>query len=298
MYGRSEIRLSIAVPSVRPVSEVQRTLESLVRHGWADNPEVEIVLFLNGTADRPVLDTLNENLTVLSTVHRMPIDESMCTAIMSTRGEWVWALGDDDEVSVTPEQLLAELQKCPPSCLFVFLVDRGNQAALVRSEETLQTTFAMFWRQLPFGRIIYRRTALDETSFEVYTGTNHAYSGVIWTTLAARNGWSIATMPSSFLRTRKVSKTYSNSRPQVLFSEGPMWFSRLPQDLGDNLKSTLNVYLLRNVLRHPVLLVRSAHHVTAAPRGWHFPLWYRIVVRAIQAVERHVPSRSRLSSGK
>lgn len=288
----AKIELSLVIPSIRPMDEVARTLGSLAEHGWGKDPVVEIVLFRNGASAEISCDSLVRDLRVSSSEARLPIDESMCAAILRTDGEWVWAIGDDDEVSVMPEQLLAHLHKCPPSCAFVFLVDQDGEGLSLHTGETLQTLFAHFWKRLPFGRIIYRRSVLNEKAFSIYAGTSHAYSGVIWTTLSEANDLIVATLPMDFLKTRDVPKTYSHSVPEVLFSEIPMWFSLLPLDLHEISKSTLNSYLRRMVLRHPVLFLRGARRLTVAHQGAQSPLWFRIISHTIHAVTRPLSSRS------
>lgn len=278
------------------MSEVSKTLGSLIEQGWSESPETEIVLFRNGTSDEVSRDPLIRNLRVSSSEVRLPIDESMCAAIMQTSGEWVWAIGDDDEVSVTPEQLRAQLQKCPASCAFVFLVDQEGKGLTLHDGETIQTTFARFWKQLPFGRVIYRRSVLDEGAFEIYTGTSHAYSGVIWTALSAVNDRNIATLPMDYMKTRDVPKTYSESVPEVLFSEIPMWFSRLPKDLREMSQPILDTYLRRTVIRHPILFLRGARRVTVAYQGAHVPRWFRLLARTMHVLTRPFSSPSLLTS--
>lgn len=294
-YG-SKIELSIVVPSVRPLGEVSKTLGSLVEHGWSESPETEIVLFRNGAGGEVSYDPLIQNLRVSSSDVRLPIDESMCAAIMEARSEWVWAIGDDDEVAVAPELLVQELAKCPSSCGFIFLVDRDGYGLSIHDGVTLEETFSQFWNRLPFGRVIYRRSLLSRDSFDIYAGTSHAYGGVIWSTLAAQSNLVVGTLPMKYLKTREVSKTYANYVGEVLFSEIPTWFGRLPEDINVVSESTLNLYLRRTVLRHPLLFFHGARRVTVAHQGPHVPLWFRFLARATHVTARLFSSRSVLTT--
>lgn len=239
--------ISVAIPTRQRREYLEATLASVLEQ--AEEVGGEVVVSDNASRDgtRELLDSFRDRPGRLH-IHTQPenvgLDRNMRDVATLCRGEYVWMLGDDDAATPGSLRRIADMLRRAPDLLVLqgWHAD-ANLAALSplldadlagRRFVDARSAFASLWDRMPFSAFVVRRTHLVADRWERYLGTSHAYSGVVWDSLALAQESSphhriavvVGTEPDVMLR--RATKTWSSEEARIQFEQIPAWFDLLP----------------------------------------------------------------------
>ncbi|MDD1508257.1 glycosyltransferase [Pseudomonas sp. CNPSo 3701] len=170
----------------------------------------------------------------------LTIDQNMLCAIGLSDAEYIFPLGDDDFIS--RESVLAILELVSRSRYDLILLNgfhaddglrvvRGHLPSelLGRSFDCPAAAFSHVWSFMPFGSFVFFAENFNFDFSARYMGTSHAYTGVIWDSLARKceQGFKVSVfcMPDKTVLLRGAEKTWASSKTLILYHEIPLWFN-------------------------------------------------------------------------
>jgi glycosyltransferase involved in cell wall biosynthesis len=274
------VLLSIVIPTYKRCRLLARLLETIAPD--AERLGVEVCVVDNcsgdGTAERlAVLSAQYPSIRYKVNAETVSIDENMRLAMLMADGIYVFPLGDDDILpSGSLLYIIDELAHDPD------MLSLGGQS--ISADFTplpkLQYSEDVFGQQFhdprnallklnvqPFGSFVIKRKIIAFETFSRYSGTYHAYLGIVWDGLAQKfleNG-SVSIRCSSeplvYLNSG-AEKTWTSSMIEVFFVKVPQYLTLLPDVLQAEAKILLEAWLRDYVNIIKFIDLRRSKHLT------------------------------------
>jgi glycosyltransferase involved in cell wall biosynthesis len=244
-----DVRLSIVIPTYNRSRLLQRLLESVAPAAARCGVELWVVDNCSADGTAALLASLASRFPGLRSqvnAETVSIDENMRRAMLLATGDYVFPLGDDDDLppGALPE-ILAELESSPDLLsLGVQTVNaefeptagpREGQALLGRTFDDPRQAL-LHLRVPPFGSFVVKREIIAAETFARYAGTCHAYLGMVWEGLARK----FAVQGSVLVSCSRgplvhlnigVEKAWNSSIFKVYFRDVPHYLGLLPVSL-------------------------------------------------------------------
>lgn len=170
----------------------------------------------------------------------LTIDQNMICAIGLADADYIFPLGDDDFIS--KESILSILELISCSCHDLILLSCIHTDSFLKrvrphlpknlSGATFTcpaVAFSQLWSFMPFGSFLFSSQCFDFSFSARYMGTSHAYSGVVWDSLAKKKALGMTTsiycMSNETVLLRGADKTWGSNKALILYFEIPLWFN-------------------------------------------------------------------------
>lgn len=233
----SNLRLSIVIPTFNRKGPLIRLLDQLVELR-------EVYEFDINVTDNASEDGTEEVMTSYSVEHsinynrnseNVGIDRNMEIAYSMGKGEYVWAIGDDETLVKENFDKLYSYLDGKVDLVLMKGVDEGDileGGNGCKSYSIPRDAFADYWGYTTFGLLLYRRDLLKDTSFKPYYETYHGYTAVIWEALAKAFEEKgdvniIAPRYASVYFYPEVDKSWQSVRADVVYRAIPLFFRHL-----------------------------------------------------------------------
>jgi glycosyltransferase involved in cell wall biosynthesis len=230
------VSVSFCVPTLNRVNSLSKTVDSILKLNSTFNFEICISDNASDDGTKKYLESINNNkIKIYTQKERVNIDLNMLQVISMATKELIYPIGDDDLIYV--DRLIIELEKLESiPDVFVFNGIRNNlenlkNPFLGKIFNCNKEAFKQLWDKMPFGSFLFRRELFNRNSFNKFTGTGHAYSGMIWQELSSRNnhGYSVTIKCGKeilFLDSN-IEKSWNKNEIRIIFYDIPKWFTLL-----------------------------------------------------------------------
>lgn len=246
-------QLSIVIPSVRASDAKRNLLHALDELKRSHEDTLEICLFENGQNGLDV--TFYPDITYSNSKDLLSIDNSMLMAFSMAHHEWIWGVGDD--TIVNKERIANFLSRLENNSFFdsdVILL-MGDSDEVLNLKISPVNLFIKMWDRLSFGRIVMKKSFFNLATWDKYSGTHHAYSGLIWDGFSNLDTINVAIVDRHIVTNSLDEKTYRNNIEEIYFYSIPQFINLLPNVLPKNFAlsqfkkryySFKGIYTLRN----------------------------------------------------
>lgn len=241
--------LSICIPTFNRLNYLKEALESLMPQ--ARSLGVEVCISDNHSEDGTAqyLESLSisevNGFRYQIQSENIGIDSNMMAVIGMGRGRYIYPIGDDD---LLPEGslkiILKELERnCDvlllngwhtDSCLNPRRLNLTSELAGKTFKEP-NSAFISLWSKMSFGSFLAKKSFFSENRYKKYLGTSHAYTGVIWESIANQSGTqrqicNIRCMEHPVVLLRGAEKSWSKCAARIILIEVPTWFKLLAEN--------------------------------------------------------------------
>jgi glycosyltransferase involved in cell wall biosynthesis len=238
----SRCRLSIVIPTINRVDYLKILLTEILP--VATNSQVEVCVSANKCSDstHAFLKKIEKDSGCFNVKYHdelLTIDQNMLSAIGMASSDYILPLGDDD--FITKESvlnILALVSNVDHDLILLNCVHTDENLKKVRghfpskllgvSFDCPRLAFGQLWELMPFGSFVISSECFNFDFSSRYLGTSHAYTGVVWDSLAEKNkrglDVSIYCMIDETVYLRGAIKTWNSNRAVILFFEIPLWF--------------------------------------------------------------------------
>lgn len=278
--GTDNLLLSIIIPTYKRCELLTHLLEKIAPEAEQLGIEVCVVdnCSADGTAEQlAVLSAQYPSIRYKVNAETVSIDENMRLAMQMANGIYVFPLGDDDCLPLGALiSIIGELAHNPD------MLSLGGQSIgadytplpeLQYSEDVFGQQFQDPRKALlklnvqPFGSFVIKRNIISDKAFSRYSGTCHAYLGVVWEGIAQKyieQGTVLircSSKPLVYLNSG-IEKTWNSSRLEVFFVKVPEYLKLLPDVLQAESKFLLDAWLGRYVNIIQFIDLRRSKHLT------------------------------------
>lgn len=260
--------LTIAIPSARGESVCLPVLHKLV--SLRNSFHFSISLFCNGWApseSAAAFLTANDIAYILS-ASRVPIDDSHRSAIEMSDTEYVYLLGDDDDLDV---QMLGYVFRAIENDIDVLVFQVAKTTGYMEFH-TFSDAFAHIHDRCTLGRVLSKRNLYPRST--LLRGTSHWYTS-FFLGLMCLEAPKVALVEAPdlgpLLAPQRHRKTYLSKVFRLYFVEIPLWYDRLgkyalemtcPRQVPVAIRSAKAAYInflfstrfLKNIVRQLALL--------------------------------------------
>lgn len=156
-------KLSIVIPTKARTEKVYRQIENVNKQikGFEQDLKIELLVVENFSSD--LLDPArinNSNWTLKTESADLGGNHNFCNAIIAASGEFVWVLGDDDELLEGAVSFMANLaDKLGNDCIIVNDLDSGVYMFAPTDQETLFTQSKNLGQLIHISGYMVRREA-------------------------------------------------------------------------------------------------------------------------------------------
>ncbi len=256
--------LTICIPTYKRLPLLKTLLGGLLPQAQALGVKIQLIDNCSQDGTTEYLATLSYNYSCLffsTNQETVPIDENMFLAMQSTESQYIYPLGDDDFL---PEGTLAyivnELEKHRPNILVLSAVLTDYKLVPKKHllSEELQGSvfndprpaFHSLWDKMPFGSFVMQRDFINEDVFRKYSGTCHAYTGIVWERFYEQfsGGKSISArcMARPTVMLRGGEKSWKDYKARIYLHEIPRWLSLLPPIYKEEVAAAMEKHLRAN----------------------------------------------------
>lgn len=270
--------LTICIPTYNRIDMLSQLLEALLPHTQPLGIDVFVCdnASSDGTASFLSRLQLKYNSLKFSTNDQtVSIDQNMFNVMTIANSKYIFPLGDDDFLpSNSLPHILKLLEGSPDFLLLAFSVVDADlkpkkfnfPAELMgKSFDDPLKAFESMWEMLHFGSFIVKNELRDEW-FAKYFGTGHAYSGVVWESLAEKHtsGERVAICCSDekLVLIRDAGKTWSEYRCEIIYYGIPRWFGLLPAFYSLEVKKAKCQYFEKMASTRSLLKLRKKGEVS------------------------------------
>ena len=275
----SNILLSICVPTFNRCAMLKQLIDSLEEQDFGDY-QVELCVSDNASSDdtRNYLESLSLKKICVSlnfNVQNFGLERNMIKVMQMASGKYILAIGDDDCFMSNSISSIIEILKLEQDLLILNGFNTNNDLKIEseympgrlknKNFSSPVLAFPNLWGQMRLGAFVSKNTILDldehSGTYERYIGTSHAYSALPWDGLAKKynveNQCQIICMEQPTILFRNGTKTWSDQRFAILFSEIPEWFERLPE-LYNDVKNLERDKYMQNIAKVRMLVAMRA----------------------------------------
>lgn len=174
------------------------------------------------------------------------IDENMCLAMQMGRGIYIFPLGDDDSLHEEALVLIIDELSHNPDMLSLGWQGIGSDGTLILDRQYLENGFGLRFYDPKsallklgvqhFSSFVIKRNVIAFETINHYSGTYHAYLGVVWEGLSKKfieKGSVVihcSAKPLVYVDC-EGEKSWSSQRNEVLFCKVPQYLMLLPEGL-------------------------------------------------------------------
>lgn len=237
-------KLSIVIPTINRVDYLRELLTEILP--LTTQYPINICVSANYCSDNThsYLESVAskyKNLIVSFHTKLQTIDENMIYAISLADGDYVLPLGDDDFASKESiVKILNLLDESSHDMILLNCIHTDENLHYIKSHlpvDLLGVTFndpsiafEKIWNLMPFGSFLASREVFNLKYATRYIGTSHAYTGIVWDSLASKFNQksieiSVYCMPQETICLRGAIKTWESTKLIILYSEIPLWFN-------------------------------------------------------------------------
>jgi len=234
-------RLSVCIPTFNRFSYLSASLSSLLPE--AEELGVEVCISENHSTDETprYLEGLVRQYRCLSVnfnSRNIGLEANMAQVSKMATGAHVLLLGDDDFIPIGNLKKIIDLLSPEMDLLVLncYITDRflsplGELLSTSVGGETFlrpDSAFEALWDKMPFGAFISARPLLSGLHKSRFIGTSHAYTGIIWDSLAdyysSRGTVLVQTSVQPLILLRGAEKSWKSDAGKIFFYEIPLWF--------------------------------------------------------------------------
>lgn len=253
--------LSICIPTFQRAAWLRQSLDVALPFLATNNAEICLSDNASTNPDKKqLLETLisaaNPRLRIFLQRENVGLERNMAHAISMASGEYVFPMGDDDQL--VPAELASIVSCLRADHPALLILDGWHcDAALNKQQRHLaahqrglslsdpRAAFAMFWDKMPFGSFVVASDAYRDANWTRYEHTSHSYTGVVWDWLVspATSGKPIMSWRDPAVYLRQAEKSWRQDAGRIHYQHIPRWFEQLPRQLNPARSQARDGYL-------------------------------------------------------
>lgn len=228
--------LSICIPTYNRLSVLKETIEAYFP--ILNSYPIEVCISDNASDDGTYeyLKNLEQQYNFLK-YERQPyncgIDRNMIYVINMASSQFIWPLGDDDQLIPSNFNDILNLLQSAPDLLILNGIDKEGETLEkefhAKIYDNSMNAFKDLWNKMPFGSFLFDKKLLNQSYINKYLDTSHAYTGFIWESLNDLRSPKIICGKSPSVYFKDVVKTWKNDSFKIIYYEIPMWLDLLQE---------------------------------------------------------------------
>lgn len=245
----SKISLSVCIPTYNRIDYLKESLSGLLPQ--AEQVGAQVCVSDNASSDGTgdLLKSLSSRYKCLRyVIHptNLGLDRNMIAVMAMANTDYILPIGDDeiivdDALSIINNELIGSSPD-----LVIFNGYYVSSDLKNNTREHLPTelqnrffsdpiqAFSELWNKMPLGSFVVKSECLLLGDHQGFTGTSHAYTGVVWEYLAGKfrscGEVNVKCLSQPVILFRQGEKSWRLDAAKIMLHEIPLWFSKLPHE--------------------------------------------------------------------
>lgn len=228
--------LSICIPTYNRLSILKDTVEGYFP--ILNNYPVEVCISDNASDDGTYeylkkLERQYDFVRYVRQPYNCGIDRNMIYVMNMASSQYIWPLGDDDQLIPSNFHDVINSLQSAPDLLILNGINKGGETLEkefhAKIYDNPMIAFKDLWNKMPFGSFLFDKKLLNQSYLKKYLDTSHAYTGFIWESIHDLGSPKILCGKSPSVRYKDVVKTWKNDSFKIIYYEIPMWLGLLQE---------------------------------------------------------------------